>query len=364
MNTNETFLAELKKRRDRTYDYIYQHRDRECFRPQHIFDAVDSYLTIGGKGLRPALMMLCCGAVGGDETAVLPAAAAIEIFHTWTLMHDDVIDRDLTRRSGLTAHENFRRQALQTWGLPPEEALHYGVSVAILAGDVLQGWVNSLLCDVYYESQIDPAITLFLIKELESNITTALVAGQMLDVQFTNVPLRQRVQQLTEQDIINMLRQKTAVLYGYAARAGATIGLQQTEHPYIPALVEFAELCGIGFQLQDDLLGIVADEQKLGKPVGSDIREGKLTMIVHHAIQQASEKQAQQLRETLGNAGAKPDQIEAVKQIFHDTGSLAYVKQRAQMYVKQGLDRLQTLPDSEPKAILSMWADYMIQRDF
>src|SRR5438105_11222449 len=139
------FRAALEERRQQVYDYLDAWPGAAAFKPPEIHDAIYSYLLRRGKALRPLALLLSCGAVGGDESQALPAAAAIEVFHTWTLVHDDIIDRDDLRRGQPTVHEEYAMQARKVWSLPDQEAVHYGTSVAILAGDLQQSWAYALM---------------------------------------------------------------------------------------------------------------------------------------------------------------------------------------------------------------------------
>src|SRR5690349_2425817 len=130
---HQAFLAALEERRTRVYDYLDIWSGAASFRPREIHDAIYSYIRHRGKALRPLVLLLSCAAVGGDEEQALPAAAAVEVFHTWTLVHDDIIDRDATRRGHPTVHAEFAANAARTYGLDLEQAAHYGRAVAILA---------------------------------------------------------------------------------------------------------------------------------------------------------------------------------------------------------------------------------------
>src|SRR4051812_49437641 len=114
------FIAALDERRRLVYDYLDGWPDAAAFRPLDIHDAIYSYIGRRGKALRPLVLLLCCGAVGGDEAQALPAAAAVEVYHTWTLVHDDIIDRDATRRGSPTVHAEYAAHAGQEFGLDGE----------------------------------------------------------------------------------------------------------------------------------------------------------------------------------------------------------------------------------------------------
>ncbi|MGQ9494234.1 MAG: polyprenyl synthetase family protein [Anaerolineae bacterium] len=352
---------ELEKRREKIYNYLLSQEYVERFSPPHLREAVYSYIRQGGKSLRPALLLFSCGAVGGDEDKAIPAAAAIEVYHTWTLVHDDIIDRDNKRRGALTVHEEWRRKALEL-DYQNEEAYHYGLSVAILAGDVQHSWAISLLCELYIRYGISPSLVVRLIENLETYVMTALAEGEALDIQFCQSP----VESLSEKEIIKMLWGKTGALYEFAARAGAMIGLETEElrHPLVEAIAKFATNCGIAFQLQDDILGVIGNEKLLGKPVGSDLREGKRTIIIHHVFQRADQAQKNKLLKVLGNRFATPEEVHEVTELLKALGGVEYTRDLARALIRQAMEYLQPLPASEYKELLLGWANYMIEREF
>lgn len=357
----EVFIRELVRRKEKVYQYLSSSRFQEAFRPDHIHDSVYSYVEQGGKSLRPAVLLFSCGVVGGNEESFIPAAAAIEMFHTWTMVHDDVIDKDDKRRGGPTVHEEFRKRAISELKYNQADASHYGVSVAMLAGDMQQGWAVSLLTELG-QNGVNPNLVLYVIRDMEMHVQSILTEGQLLDIQFSKVPINS----LDEEQIVDMLWKKTGALYEFASRTGAMLGLNaiKPEHPLVKAVSSFASKCGVAFQLQDDILGIVGDEKVLGKPVGSDIREGKRTTILCHAFKNADGKQQERLIEIFGNEQASAADIEEAKRLLQDLGGIEYTKELAIQYVKDSLTYLNKLPQSKYKDLLSLWAEYMIDREF
>jgi len=334
----------------------------DAFGSAHVRDSVYSYIQAGGKLLRPGVLLLACGAVGGDEARALPAAAGIEVFHTWTMVHDDIIDRDAKRRGGPTVHEAFRRRAIAELEFEEEEAEHYGTSVAILTGDVQHGWTISLFTELTTVHGVDPLVTLALIGELEGYVVNTLVDGQALDVQYAGAP----VEEYNRDRIMDVLWKKTGVLYEFAGRAGAMIGLETADrdHELVRAMSAFTGKCGTAFQLQDDILGIVGDEKQLGKPVGSDIREGKKTMVVLYAFQSADPEQRAQLKAVLGHRGARDAEIERTKALLEELGGIERTRALAQEYVKEALRDLDGVPSSLYRDLLCGWAEFVIERRF
>lgn len=354
------FEAALRERRECVYEYLDAWPGSAKFKPQDIHDALFTYLQRRGKALRPLLLLLCCGAVGGDEEQALPAAAAVEVFHTWTLVHDDIIDRDDTRRGHPTVHAMYRSHAMSAHGHEEPDAAHYGTSVAILAGDLQQAWTYGLLADLANRGVALPLV-LELIGRMASDLTPGLLEGEMLDVQYSLMP----AEALNEDSILHMLTMKTGTLLDYAAWCGAKIGLGSAPDPGGTAekLGRFASLCGTAFQLHDDLLGLTADESRLGKPVGSDIREGKRTLIVYKALSRASAAERETLLSTLGRADASASEVERVLAILNSTGACDEVATLARQYVEQALALLEEVPPSEYRELLRAWALFLLSRE-
>jgi len=358
----ELFFDELNKRKKIVYDYLFSQRYSSQFKTEHIHDSVYSYMKLGGKSLRPAVLLFSCGAVGGDEEKAIPAAAAVEVFHTWTLVHDDIIDRDKTRRGGLTVHEEFRQRAIDEFGYEPSEAKHYGVSIAMLAGDMQQGWAVSILTELFTQYGVRPEVALYLINDSEMRVLGLLIDGEVRDVQFA----KRSIDSLDEELILDMLWKKTGVLYEFSGKAGAMIGLNtdDPEHELVSAILNFAGKCGIAFQLQDDILGILGDEKILGKPVGSDIREGKRTTIVYRSFKNSNPSQQDFLLSVLGNPQAEEEDIQKSKKMLTDLGGIEYTAKLAKAYIEEAITYLDKIPNSKYKQFLAMWADYMIERNF
>ncbi len=142
----------LREREQRVNEYFRQERFREWFKPRDLQDAVFAYVSRSGKRLRPAVLMWACGAVGGDETTALPAACGVEMFHTWTLVHDDLIDQDDLRRGGPTVHKLGELAALKL-GYAGSKSVEYGRDLAVLTGDSQHGWTISLFCECAMNSK-------------------------------------------------------------------------------------------------------------------------------------------------------------------------------------------------------------------
>ncbi len=362
--TRESFLAYLSQSSDKVNKFLFDSDVVDYLKPDHIKRAVLSYLQRPSKRLRPAVLLMSCGCVNGDENKAIGAAAGVELFHTWTLVHDDVIDNDHLRRGEPTVHKQMEKVGRDELNLNPQLARDYGRDIAILSGDVQHGWCITSFIDCALTNGMDPHVILAIIRHLQTHVLNMLVYGEVLDVQFG---LRQQdIENIDEQDVIHMLWLKTGILYEFASQAGAMIGLNTTDlkHPLVNAVKEFTSNCGIAFQLQDDILGIVGDEKRLGKPVGSDIREGKKTTILLQALKNATSEQKKTLLTTIGNKTCSDKDIENVKQLLLDLNGVEYTRQLAQRYLDKALPHLDQLDESKYKDLLLAWADFMIQREF
>jgi geranylgeranyl diphosphate synthase type I len=353
-------LDQLRIRKDQVYDYLFKSEYAAHFAPPHIHDAAFSYLKMGGKSLRPAVLLLSCGAVGGNERVAIPAAAGIEVYHTWTLVHDDIIDRDDRRRGAPTVHVEFAERGAKEFGFKGAEAEHYGHVIGILAGDVQQSWSYMLFHELHTKYGIDPALVLNLVGELATHVQLMLVEGETLDVQYA----KREVVALSEDLVVEMLRKKTGVLYEFAGRAGATIGLNDAKgaSPLIHEIAEFCSKCGTAFQLQDDVLGVIGQTAQTGKPVGADIREGKKTLIVYQALLNANDAQKRELLSIIGNLNATPEQVERATKLLLDLGGVEHTQNLATKMVQDAMDHLEKVPASEHKDLLYQWSEYLIDR--
>lgn len=304
-------------------------------RPKILYDSSIYLINAGGKRLRPYLVSKSCEIVGGKKNRAIPFAAALEVLHNFTLVHDDIMDNDDLRRNVQTVHTK--------WDEP----------TAITAGD--------LLCAKVYEAMIkhapngmDCGIVLSCI-ERAADAMIAICEGQTHDLSF---PKREKV---TEDDYLTMVKGKTATLFKVCAEVGGVVGGGSPTQ--IEALGQFAYDAGIAFQLVDDYLGIVSNREKLGKPVGSDLREGKKTLIIIHALGHAKPDQKEKILKVLGAEDASLEDVEEVNQLLRDTHSLDYCIEMAREHTRIAKSRLDIFQDSEAKRDLLELVDYLVQRD-
>ncbi|MGB9802656.1 polyprenyl synthetase family protein [Desulfofundulus sp.] len=247
------FLTELKARADLVDRALDELLPSEDTYPPLIHQAMRYSLFAGGKRLRPVLALAAAETVGGDPVRVLPAACALELIHTYSLIHDDLpaMDNDDFRRGKPTCHRV------------------YGEAVAILAGDALLTHAFALLAKNAHNRLVPAERVVRVIEEVaEAAGTLGLIGGQVVDTLSADCTVDTATLEYIH-------RHKTGALYRVAVRAGAILaGARETE---LEALTVYAENLGLAFQIQDDILDVEGDPTRLGKPVGSDERNKKAT---------------------------------------------------------------------------------------
>jgi geranylgeranyl diphosphate synthase type I len=318
-------FAEIEKRTKHVDDGIKTYLP--VTQPEELYKATRYLPDAGGKRLRPAVLMFATEAVGGNSDSVIPAAVAVELVHNFTLIHDDIMDCDDVRR-----------------GMP---ALHvkWGSSGAILAGDTLY----SRAFEILSEMDMDKECLIKCVKLL-SRTCTEICEGQWLDIEFEGRG------DVTEEEYLEMIKKKTSVLYGAAAKMGALLGGASDE--VADALYEFGIFVGASFQIHDDILDLITPEDVLGKVRGSDLMEGKKTLIAIHAFNNNVKL------DVFGKRNTTSEQITEAVSILEKSGSLPYARSLAQSYLLEGKSRLDILKDSKAKQVLLEIADYMLSRDY
>lgn len=337
--------------------------------PNEVLEGTKSYLLRSAKRLRPALVLMSYGCINHelDIEKIIPIAAGVELFHTWTLTHDDIIDNDEMRRGGPTVHKFAEKYSKEILNLTDKEAKEYGLDVAILVGDLQHALSTDYFVRCAEKNPEKAMVILKLIQLLETDIIGKLVYGEVLDVQFSYAcKTFEDLLKLPEDDILEMLWLKTGVLYHYAATVGASLAINASDFSdaRVQAMSEFAGKCGIAFQLQDDILGIIGTESVLGKPIGSDIREGKKTTILLEAVRNASEEEKNVLFKIIGNKNATDKDIEVATNLLIQLGGIKYTRELAQKYIQSALPCLDIFDDSPYKRLLLQWADFMYNREF
>jgi geranylgeranyl diphosphate synthase type I len=300
--------------------------------PLKLREASDHLIKAGGKKLRPVLVILACESVGGRSEYALKTAASMELIHTFSLIHDDIMDKDEMRRGKPSVHK--------LWGEP----------MAILAGDTLfsKAFETVLKTDT---THIDAEKVL---DALETVVDSCIkiCEGQALDITFEGKL------DVKEEEYMTMIYKKTAALIAAATKAGAILGGGNEEQ--INALSEYGRLIGLAFQIQDDYLDVVSIEEDIGKPVGSDILEGKMTLMVVHTLVNADDHDKKALKAIL--KANDENLIEDAILLFKKYKSIEYTRNIALEYVKTAKELLDILEDSEAKKSLKLIADFVVSR--
>lgn len=278
--------------------------------PELLYKPILYSMSGGGKRIRPTLLMLACEAFGGDVQQALPAAAAVEMFHNFTLLHDDIMDNAEVRRG------------------KPSVYASWGDNVAILSGDAMMIYSYRLLSEV-------PADKLARIMEIFTTTALQVCEGQQYDMDFETQP------KVAVAEYMNMIELKTAALLCGAVTIGATLAGASEED--VQKLHRFATEVGLAFQLQDDLLDSYGDEQ-LGKKIGGDILEGKKTYLMIISLSHATEPQREVLRSThLNKELSDEEKIAAVKGVYDAIGAKQMTEQQISVRISRALAILDTL---------------------
>jgi geranylgeranyl diphosphate synthase type I len=294
-------------------------------------------IKLGGKRLRPFVLVKCCELVGGSAEDALPAAVSIELLHNFTLIHDDVMDKDDFRHGAPTVHKV------------------YGEPAAIIAGDMLFALVFKHVCEAFWKRNVPPSITQRVVEVL-SEAAIIVCEGQWMDMSLQNR------RDTTEETYLSLVAKKTGHLYRASALIGGIVGGAKGEA--LRSLSVFGERVGQAFQVADDLLGAVGDSKKTGKPVGSDMRNGKSTIIFLHALRTATPENRRIILKAFGNQGASKEEVAAAVEALGRTGSIEYGKAMARQLSERAKAELVDFPDSVNKSLLQKFSDFVVERGF
>ncbi|NON62238.1 geranylgeranyl diphosphate synthase [Acidianus sp. RZ1] len=268
-----------------------------------LYEASYHLFTAGGKRLRPLVVVSVANVLGGDINRAYLAATAVEILHNFTLIHDDIMDQDTIRRGVPTVHVK--------WGVP----------MAILAGDLLHAKAFEVLGDALKGLEND---RIFLGFSEFAKSTEIIAEGQTMDMEFENRD------DVTEVEYMKMIEKKTAQLFSCSAFLGALIS--KANDYFLDKAKVLGMKMGTAFQIVDDILGLTAEEKDLGKPVYSDIRESKKTILLIRALNEASESEKKTIMEGLGSKD--PEKIRKAAEIVKNL-SLDYAYSLAEKLAEE-----------------------------
>lgn len=306
-----------------------------------VYEPIRHVIEAGGKRIRPTLCLLACEAVGAEARRALPTAAAIELIHTFTLIHDDIMDEDLVRRG--------RPTVAAIWGNP----------IAITAGDGLFALAFGAIARNADVPGVPRDVVLRVLARA-SETCLQLCQGQTMDL------LLEQEDAPTVEGYLEMVRLKTGVLLEFALEAGATLGGGTPAQ--VDAIRRFGAPLGMAFQIKDDLLNLTGTEAVLGKPRGSDIVRGKRTLMVVHALDALNRGDGRRLRTVIDQPDHKtsPEDVEEAIGLLRTAGSLDFAEKKANELIAEAKGALRGLPAGEArdalKALHAM-ADFVIHRD-
>lgn len=300
--------------------------------PNELYEPIAYLMALGGKRLRPALVLMATDLFGGNIEDAKSPALAIEMFHNFTLMHDDIMDNAPLRRGQPTVHEKWSD------------------SVAILSGDVMFVKAYRLMIQVKLD-------ILTSVLEVFNKTAIEVCEGQQIDMNFE---VRDEV---SIAEYLEMIRLKTAVLLGGALKIGALIGNADVKNADL--LYQFGENLGLAFQLQDDILDVYGDPEKFGKQVGGDIISNKKTFLLIKALELAEGEDLINLIAWINKKDfVAEDKVEAIKSIYNRLNIRKLSEDVMQQYARLALDAFDKIdvPVENKKTLLS-FAEMLVERE-
>ncbi len=299
-------------------------------KPAELYEPVRYVLSSTGKRMRPVLLMLAAELYGRPAASVLPAALAVEVFHAFTLVHDDIMDHAAERRGRPTVH------------------VQWDEATALLCGDYLMGLSYALL------GQVENAL-LTRVLAMFHRMVERLCEGQALDKAFetrTHVSVAEYLQ---------MVDGKTSALLELCLQLGGLLG--GAGESDLQALEQLGRNLGRAFQIQDDLLDLTATSPQWGKPIGADLMEGKKTFPVLAALEQASDGERAWFEERLRRR-FRPDEVPEARQRLERLGGLETARQAIARYLQEARSALARLPNRPPAQALAWFLDQLEQRPY
>lgn len=300
--------------------------------PKEVYGMLREYISRGGKRIRPVLALASCSACGGREEDAMPFAAAIEMFHNFTLIHDDIEDSSPMRRGKPTLH------------------MEYGVPIAINSGDALYNLVWDLLARKADGNRFRDGAGI-LIRSFK-----AVAEGQGIELNW----YREKRFDVGEKEYLKMVGGKTASLIGascemgaYCAGAGGVRG----------AMRDFGEKIGLAFQIKDDVLNLTADPGKYRKKIGEDVDEGKRSMIMIHLLANSGAEAREGIIKLLGKERKRPEEIAEIIGLAKESGSIRHASDYAEGLVVEAKGSLEALEDAEGRELMGSLADYIVDRE-
>lgn len=299
--------------------------------PEGLYAPIAYTLSLGGKRIRPALTLMACDLFCGSPGLAVKPALGIEVFHNFTLLHDDIMDKASLRRGRPTVH------------------VKWNDNTAILSGDVMQIVAYMLIAE-------SPAAVLKPVLDLFSRTAMEICEGQQFDMEF------EQRREVSAGEYMEMIRLKTAVLLGCALKTGALVGGADSDDA--DQLYAFGENIGLAFQLMDDMLDVYGDEKTFGKKIGGDILCNKKTYLLIHAMKLAQGATAEKLDRLLSGAEDSPEEkIRQVTEIYNELGVPRIVMEAMEKHYQQAMGHLARVKAEEArKSHLVQIAHHLMNR--
>ena len=314
--------------------------------------AIRKFTLAGGKRLRPALLYYAYLAAGGTKKKVVKQASlSIELIHAFLLIHDDIMDNDDKRHGIDTIHKKYEKIARRYF--PGKDSKHFGQSLGIVVGDLCYSMANKIL----FRANFKPEIILSALTRLQ-DVVYEVIPGQIRDVKLGYKG------NATEKEILKVQEAKTAY---YTFNAPIELGYILAENKSSKDLVNFKKYSlamGKAFQIRDDILGIFGHEKTLGKPVGSDIIEGKQTLLVNYVLQNASSREKKKIKNLLGETNLTKQDLKDFRRIIEESGALKYSQKKGEEMIEEALQSLEKINwhNQRAKIFFQGIAEYIIQR--
>ena len=349
----EAYLKDYIKQTTPVLDKIFKERQKEAARISPITAEMMAIYRkyMGGKNIRGALTKLGYECFGGkNQKAILEASLMVEVAHAFLLIHDDIMDQDCLRRGMPTIHIQYDQLHRQRYAKGRPE--FYGTWMAINLGDAGFAIAHLILAEAKFSPEIKERVLRRFDKQV---LTTAF--GQAIDVSY------EYEENVTEEDVLRVHHYKTAnyTITGPLQYGALFAGASEKE---VEKIEKYGLPIGITFQLRDDELGLFSDEETLGKPIGSDIRENKNTILHLKALENASPKDKKFLEYAYGNRSLTNEEVKKVQEITLKTGAFAYSQKMAKDLVEKGKKFVPLITDKpEIQDTLYKMADFMIERN-
>ncbi len=315
---------ELRARLDRVEAYIQDFVTSLTGQPAQLYEAAAYLLKAGGKRVRPLVLVLSCEAVGGTLERALPFALATELFHTASLLHDDIVDDDETRRGVATGHHRFGRR------------------MAVIAGDLLVAHAIRTI-----GTRVSPELIVQL-----GECGIRMCEGEAVDLLVANGGGLS----MSSGEYLQMIGLKTASFMREAARVGAVVGGGSTEQQAV--LADYGQDLGYAFQIRDDILNVSSSESTIGKPVLTDLMMSRGNILLVRALEAATTEERQWCIRALGEGS-----VDAALQLIERTGAVEYAQQLADSYVTHARHLLESV-ELAHTTLLARLADFVTSRTY